>query len=63
MDEKLKLIASFLEVEKMNSLCREFGISRKTDQELWGRRTSPLQTWLNIHGVYSIHRISPGSIF
>ncbi|MDZ4663232.1 MAG: IS481 family transposase [Pseudomonadota bacterium] len=35
MDEKLKFIAKIIDGEKMASLCREFGISRKTGYKIW----------------------------
>lgn len=37
MDEKLKFVARFLDGEKMSSLCREFGVSRKTGYKILGR--------------------------
>lgn len=37
MDEKLKFIARLLEGEEMASLCRDFGISRKTGYKIWDR--------------------------
>jgi len=37
MDEKLKFIARLLDGEKMATLCREFGISRKTGHKIWTR--------------------------
>lgn len=37
MDEKLKFIARLLEGEDMSSLCRDFGISRKTGYKIWDR--------------------------
>lgn len=37
MDEKLKFVARLIEGEKMASLCREFGISRKTGYKIWSR--------------------------
>jgi len=36
-DEKLKFVARLIEGEKMASLCREFGISRKTGYKIWDR--------------------------
>ncbi len=44
MDERLKFIARLLEGEKMATLCREFGISRKTGYKIFKRyRDSGLQ--------------------
>lgn len=37
MDERLKFVARLLEGEKMAPLCREFGISRKTDYKIFNR--------------------------
>ncbi|MCB9085380.1 MAG: transposase [Bdellovibrionaceae bacterium] len=37
MDEKLRFIARLIDGEKMASLCREFGISRKTGYKIWDR--------------------------
>jgi transposase len=37
MDERLKFVARLLEGEKMSSLCREFGISRKTGHKIYNR--------------------------
>jgi len=37
MDEKLRCVARALEGEKMASLCREFGISRKTGYKIFNR--------------------------
>ena len=37
MDEKLKFVARFLDGEKMSTLCREFGVSRKTGYKILGR--------------------------
>lgn len=37
MDEKLKFVARLLEGEDMSSLCRDFGISRKTGYKIWDR--------------------------
>ena len=37
MDERLRLIARLLEVEKMAPLCREFGISRVTGYKIFDR--------------------------
>ena len=37
MDEKLKFVARFLDGEKMSTLCREFGVSRKTGYKIFGR--------------------------
>lgn len=37
MDEKTKFIARLLEGDQMASLCREYGISRKTGYKIWNR--------------------------
>ena len=37
MDERLKFVARLLEGEQMASLCREFGISRKTGYKIFNR--------------------------
>ncbi len=37
MDEKLKFVAKLLEGESMSSLCRKFGISRKTGYKIYKR--------------------------
>ena len=37
MDERLKFVARLLEGEKMATLCREFGISRKTGYKIFNR--------------------------
>ena len=37
MDEKMRFIARLLQGERMASLCREFGISRKTGYKFWDR--------------------------
>lgn len=37
MDERIKFIARLLDGEKMTSLCREFGISRKTGYKIFHR--------------------------
>ena len=37
MDEKLKFVARLLDGEDMSSLCRDFGISRKTGYKIWDR--------------------------
>ena len=37
MDERLKFVARLLEGEEMSSLCREFGISRKTGYKIYDR--------------------------
>ena len=37
MDEKLKFVARLLDGEQMASLCREFGISRKTGYKIFNR--------------------------
>lgn len=37
MDEKLKFVARVLDGEKMSTLCREFGVSRKTGYKILGR--------------------------
>lgn len=37
MDEKLKFVARLLDGEKMATLCREFGISRKTGYKIFDR--------------------------
>ena len=37
MDERLRFVARFLEGEAMTSVCREFGISRKTGYKLFER--------------------------
>lgn len=37
MDERTKFIGKLLEGESMSSLCREFGISRKTGYKIWNR--------------------------
>lgn len=37
MDEKLKFISRLLDGDRMASLCREFGISRKTGYKIWDR--------------------------
>lgn len=37
MDERLKFVARLLDGEKMASLCREFGISRKTGYKIFNR--------------------------
>jgi len=37
MDEKLKFVARLLDGEKIASLCREFGISRKTGYKILER--------------------------
>jgi integrase len=35
MDERLKFVARLLDGEEMAGLCREFGVSRKTDRRPW----------------------------
>ena len=37
MDERLRFVARLLDGEKMASLCREFGISRKTGYKIFNR--------------------------
>jgi len=37
MDERIKFVARLLDGEKMTSLCREFGISRKTGYKIFNR--------------------------
>ena len=37
MDERLRFIARLLEGESMSSVCRSFGISRKTGYKIFGR--------------------------
>jgi transposase len=37
MDERLKFVARLLDGEKMDGLCREFGISRKTGYKFFRR--------------------------
>jgi len=37
MDERLKFVARLLDGEKMAVVCREFGISRKTDYKNFNR--------------------------
>jgi transposase len=37
VDERLKLVASLLEGEKMTHLCEEFGVSRKTGYKIYER--------------------------
>ncbi len=37
MDERLRFVARLLEGDKMATLCREFGISRKTGYKLYRR--------------------------
>ena len=37
MDERLRFVARLLEGEQMSRLCREFGISRKTDYKIFER--------------------------
>lgn len=37
MDAKLRFVARLLDGEEMSSLCREFGISRKTGYKIWER--------------------------
>lgn len=37
MDEKLKFIARLLDGDAMASVCRDFGISRKTGYKIWSR--------------------------
>jgi transposase len=37
MDERLKFIARLLDGEKMAGLCRELGVSRKTDYKILNR--------------------------
>ena len=37
MDERLRFVAKLLDGEAMSSLCREFGISRKTGYEIFQR--------------------------
>lgn len=37
MDERVKFVARLLEGEKMTIVCREFGISRKTDYKIFER--------------------------
>jgi len=37
MDERLRFVARLLEGEQMTSLCREFGISRKTGYKIFDR--------------------------
>ena len=37
MDERLKFVARLLEGEAMASICREYGISRKTGYKIWER--------------------------
>ena len=37
MDERLKFIARLLDGDQMASLCRDFGISRKTGYKIWRR--------------------------
>ena len=40
MDERLKLVARLLDGEKMAGLCREFGVSRKTEHKILNRYNS-----------------------
>jgi hypothetical protein len=37
MDERLRFVARLLEGEKMSTVCRQFGISRKTGYKLFNR--------------------------
>lgn len=37
MEERLRFVARLIEGEEMSTLCREFGISRKTGYKIWGR--------------------------
>jgi len=37
MDERMKFVSKILDGEQMSSLCREFGISRKTGYKIWNR--------------------------
>src|SRR5262249_33036324 len=37
IDERIKFVAKLMEGEKMATLCREFGISRKTGYKIWER--------------------------
>ena len=37
MDERLRFVARLLEGDKMATLCREFGISRKTGYKIFDR--------------------------
>ena len=37
MDERIKFVARLLEGEKMSLVCREFGITRRTDYKIYDR--------------------------
>ncbi len=37
VDERVKFIAGLLDGEQMTSVCREFGISRKTHYKIFSR--------------------------
>ena len=37
MDERLRFVGRLLDGEDMSSICREFGISRKTGYKIWNR--------------------------
>lgn len=37
MDERLRFVARLLDGDKMASLCRDFGISRKTGYKIYNR--------------------------
>ncbi len=37
MEERLRFVARLLDGEGMSSVCREFGISRKTGYKIWDR--------------------------
>ena len=37
MEERFRFVARLLEGETMSSVCREYGISRKTGYKIWGR--------------------------
>ena len=37
MDQRLRFVARLIEGEEMTVLCREFGISRKTGDKIYGR--------------------------
>jgi len=41
MDERLGFVARLLVGEEMTDLCREFGISRKTGDKIYGRSLVP----------------------
>ena len=45
MEERLRFVARRLEGEPMTTLCREFGISRKTGYKIFGRYKTP---WIRI---------------